>query len=97
MDNDAMMLDVLGKSLLDLQTKFRMASIEEQMTLRQPLQQALDNYATYQGKLLNDGIITTGADLDQANDIAAGIDAAADRQSFLVVLGRVIAFIAPKI
>jgi hypothetical protein len=97
MDNDALMLDVLGKSLLDLQTKYRMAPIDDRMALRQPLQEALDDYASYQDKLLKEGIITSDADLDEAKDIANTIATAANRQSFLVVLGRVIAFIAPKI
>jgi hypothetical protein len=97
MDNDAQMLDILGGAVVDLQTKFRMASLEDRMTLRQPLQVAMDDYANYQDKLLKEGIITTDADLDQAKAIAADISSAADRQSFLVVLGRIIAFVAPKI
>jgi hypothetical protein len=97
MDNDAQMLDVLGGALVDLQTKYRMAGLEDRMALRQPLQEALDDYANYQGKLLKEGIITSESDLDEAKAIAAAIAAAADRQSFLVVLGRVIAFVATKI
>lgn len=97
MNNDAQMLDILGGVMTSLQVKYRLANLEDRMMLQPPLQQAIDNYSDYQGRLLHEGIITSDDDLSQVQTLAEAIQRAADRQSMLVTISRVIAFIAPRI
>ena len=95
-DNDSVMLERLGYAVVDLQVKYRAASLADRLTLRPQLEDLLEKYAAYQVKLLEDGIITTDADLQAMDAIRAEIDQAADTQKLITALARTIAFVASK-
>lgn len=96
-DNDAAMFDAMGSALIDLQLKYRAASVADRMLMRPTLEQLTNDYAKYQLRLLNEGVITTDADLAEMDTIKAAIDQAADRQELIAALGRTVAFVAKHV
>ena len=96
-DNDSVMLEQLGFAVVDLQVKYRAASLADRLALRPKLDELLENYATYQVKLLDDGIITTEAELQDMQAIRDAIDQAADTQKLIAALARTAVFIASKV
>lgn len=97
MDNDTQMLQEMGNTVVLLQIKYKMSSIENRAVLRPALQELLEDYAKYQIKLLKDGVITTDSDLKDMAAIRAEIDTAGDQQAMLLAIARTVAFIAANI
>ena len=97
MDKDAQMLDGMGSALVELQVKYRNASLPERMRLRASLEEILEDYAKYQIRLLKEGVITTDEDLAEMQEIQTEIDKAADEQKLLAAIAKTIAFVATKV
>jgi hypothetical protein len=97
MDKDAEMLQKMGDALVALQVQYRMSSIDDRAALKPSLQQALNDYAACQVKLLEDGVISTDADLQEMTEIRSEIDRAGDKQSMLLAIARTVAFISTKL
>lgn len=97
MDNDAQMLQKLGDAVTALQVKYRSSNLSDRMAMKASLDELMDDYNTYQLKLLKEGIITTDADLAEMDKIKSSIDNAAEAQALAVVLAKSIAFVASKI
>ena len=96
-DTDTAMLEQMGSALVNLQVKFKRSSLDDRALMRPSLTEAMQDYAAYQTKLLKEGVVTTEADLTDMRDIRASIDAAGDKQSLLLAIGRVIGFIGMRI
>lgn len=96
-DNDSVMLERLGFAVVDLQVKYRAASLDERLVLRPQLDELLERYATYQVKLLENGVITTDAELREMEAIRGEIDQAAATQQLIAALARTAVFVASKI
>ncbi len=73
MDNDAAMLDQMGTALTSLQIKYRASSLADQMEMRPALDDLLEKYSDYQSKLLDEGIISTAADLAEMEQIKTAL------------------------
>jgi hypothetical protein len=97
MDNDATMLDQMGTALTNLQIKYRASSLQDRIELRPQLDKLLQDYTDYQSRLLDEGIITTEADLVEMAQIKKAIDSAAQKQQLVEAIAKTIAFIATKI
>jgi hypothetical protein len=97
MDNDAVMLQKLGDAVTALQLKYRASLLADRMAMKASLDQLMEDYNTYQLKLLKEGIITTAADLAQMDKIKSDIDAAAKYQKLVAAMAKTIGFIATKI
>lgn len=97
MDNDAVMLQKLGDAVTALQVKYRSCGLADRMAMKASLDQLMDDYNTYQLKLLKEGIVSTDADLAEMDEIKSAIDAAAQGQAVVAALAKTIGFIATKI
>jgi hypothetical protein len=97
MDNDSAMLQQMGSALTSLQLKFKMSSIDDRAVLRPSLMELMQDFAVYQTKLLKDGVVSTESDIAEMKEIRSKIDAAGEKQSMLVAIGRVIGFVAARI
>lgn len=97
MDKDTQMLQTMGDALVALQVKFKLASVEDRAALKPSLQEAMNDYAAYQIKLLKDGVVSTDADLKEMTEIRSEIDAAGDKQSMLLAIARTIAFVSGRL
>jgi hypothetical protein len=94
MDNDATLLDQMGTSLTSLQIKYRASSLADRMELKPDLDKLLQQHIDYQARLLDEGIITTDADLAAMAQIKAGIDSAAQKEELIEAIAKTAAFIA---
>lgn len=97
MDNDAQMIEASGAALTTMQIKYRQSTIRDRMLIRPTLEQALNDYAQYQIRLLKEGVITTENDLSEMKNIREEIDRAAETQQLLEAIARFIAFVAIRI
>lgn len=97
MDKDTEMLQQMSAALTALQVRFKESSIEDRAAIRPSLQEAMDDLAAYEARLLKDGVITTDKDLADMRDIQAAIDKAGDKQALLLAIARTVAFVATKI
>ena len=96
MDNDAKMLEAMGDSVTKLQIKYRNSSISDRIKMKPDLEKLIHNYAEFQLKLIEEGVITTDADLKEMEDIRREIDNAAQTQEIVQAIARTIAFIAKR-
>ncbi len=97
MDKDTEMLQNMGNAVVGLQIKYRASSLSEQVEIRPQLDELLTKYATYQIKLLDEGIITTDADLVDMADIRDEINQAAQKQQLVQAIAKTIVFVAKKV
>ena len=96
MDNDAKMLEAMGDSVTKLQIKYRNSSISDRMTMKPDLGKLIQDYVDFQLKLIEEGVITTDADLEEMEDIRREIDNAARTQEIVQAIARTIAFIGKR-
>jgi hypothetical protein len=96
-DNDAEMLERMGNAIIVLQKKFRESDLEERMAMRPGLEEMLEDHAEYEMKLLKEGVISTQSDLKEMAKIKAQIDSAANKQTILLGIARLIGFIAARV
>lgn len=97
MDKDTQMLQELGNAVITLQVKYRNSQLADRMTLKPALEELLSDYATYQIKLLKEGVITSDRDLKEMSDIKSEIENAAKKEALLRAIGKTIAFIAIRV
>ncbi len=97
MDKDTEMLKKMGNAAVDLQIKYRESSPSEQAEIRPQLDELLTKYAAYQIKLLDEGIITTDADLVEMAEIRDEINQAAQKQQLVQAIAKTIVFVAKKV
>ena len=96
MDNDAKMLEAMGDAVTRLQIKYRASSISDRMTMKPDLEELTRDYVDFQLKLIQEGVITTDADLEEMEDIRREIDNAARTQEIVQAIARTIAFIGKR-
>jgi len=97
MDNDALMIESSGMAVTKIQIQYRQCSIRDRMLIRPTLEQALDDYARYQIKLLKEGVITSEKDLAEMKHIREEIDKAGETQQLLEGIARFVAFVAVRV
>ena len=96
MDNDAKMLEAMGDAVTKLQIKYRNSSISDRIIMKPELEKLIHDYTDFQLKLIQEGVITTDADLEEMEDIRREIDNAARTQEIVQAIARTIAFIAKR-
>lgn len=96
MDNDAKMLEAMGDAVTRLQIKYRNSSISDRIKMKPDLEKLIQDYVDFQLKLIEEGVITTDADLKEMEDIRREIDNAAQTQALVQAIARTIAFIAKR-
>lgn len=96
MDNDAKMISILSNALINLQVTYRGSNVIDRMQMKPKLEELLNRFASYQLKLLEEGIITTEDDLAEMAVLKEQIDNAANTQQILAMIGKTIAFIITK-
>jgi len=97
MDNDAKMIQSSGMALTTIQIKYRASSIKNRILLRPTLEQALNDYAQYQIRLLKEGIISTEDDVSEMNELRDEIEKAGKSQQLIEGIARFIGFVAVRI
>jgi len=97
MDKDAEMLNNLGNQITDLQIKYRVLPLDEQMAIHPALMRLLQEYSQYQSKLLMIGIITTDTDLDEIRAIKTAVNAAAKKMELFTAIAKLISFVTVRI
>src|SRR5262245_58801740 len=95
-NDDAEMLQQLGYILTDLQYNYMYSTPIERSRLKPAFDDATDKYVSYRVKLLADGVITTAQDLEEMRSIKTAIDTAANTQTLLSGIARLIAFFGLK-
>ena len=96
MDKGAIMLERMGTALTTLQIKYRASHLPDRVKLKPKLEKLLQDYTSYQLRLIDEGIITTDADLAEMAKLKLAIDKAARTQQLAAAIAKTIAFIATK-
>ncbi|OIQ50442.1 hypothetical protein BerOc1_02379 [Pseudodesulfovibrio hydrargyri] len=97
MDNDSIMLEELGTSVILMQQRYRNAPLADWPDIQGKLQEAMAQYVLYQAFLLKQGTISTAQDIAAMQDIKKEIDQAAETQKLVAAISRFAVFIASKV
>ena len=93
MDNDSTVLESSGASVVEVDVRYRAASFADKLLLKPERDRAFNAYSAARLKLLADGVICTGDDVQEMQEIRAEIEKAAQTQSLLVAIGKLVGFL----
>jgi hypothetical protein len=94
MDRDTELLQESSLALIALHVRFKEAPLLEKLKLKPVIDEAIDNFAALQRKLLAEGTITSADDLAEIAEIKSAIDAAASNQQLIAAGTRFLGLIA---
>lgn len=97
MDNDALMIKSMSNALIDLQVKYRAASVTDRMQIKPALDDLLQKFSKFQIALLKEGTITTDSDMAEMAQLKKDVDAAANKQQMIAAIAKAAAFIVKKL
>ena len=92
-DNDSIVLSDLGDTVTMVDVKYRLASPADRLDMKEQRDQALSAYPAARDRLLADGIICTEDHILKMRIIRAEIEAAAETQSTVEGLIRLVGFL----
>ncbi|OLP15549.1 hypothetical protein BST81_25715 [Leptolyngbya sp. 'hensonii'] len=92
-DSDTLTLEELGAAVIKANVKFRLLPPDETLDLWEPIQELNDKYSDAVIKLLKKGVITTSGDVQNMKAIHQEIGRAANSQSLLSSVLKVITFL----
>lgn len=93
-DTDMQTLAAAAAAVTEIDRRYRLASINDQIQLKQKRDEAFAAYSLARLKLLEAGMITTAADVTEMRRLKAEIDRAAVRQALIIAAARVVVFLA---
>ena len=97
MDNDAQMIKSMSNALIDLQVKYRAASVTDRMQIKPALDDLIQKFSQFQIALLKEGTITTDADMAEMANLKKEIDSAANKQQMIAAIAKTAGFIVKKL
>ncbi|HWA49766.1 MAG TPA: hypothetical protein VG742_15950 [Dongiaceae bacterium] len=93
-DTDLDTLKAAASSVMKIDQRYRRANVNDKIALKPERDRAFTAYSLARLKLLEDGVLTTAADLKKMQALKAEIDAAAAMQDLIIAAARVAAFLA---
>jgi Xaa-Pro aminopeptidase len=93
-DTDMQTLAAAAAAVTEIDRRYRLANINDQIQLKQKRDEAFAAYSLARLKLLDAGMITTAADVTEMRRLKAEIDRAAVRQALIIAAARVVVFLA---
>lgn len=90
-DTDTQLLREAGQAVVELDVRYRLAPFADRLVLGPERDLAFNAYALARGRLLQDGIITTDADLATMRGLRADMMGAADTAALVDVALRIAA------
>ena len=93
-DPDAAMLKEAGDAVIAVDVRYRLASFQEKIEMRDERDRAFSAYAMARNRLLAEGIVATDEDVAEMRAIAAEIKSAADTASLLRAIVKVVTVLA---
>ena len=93
MDNDSVVLKVASEAMTAIDLQHRAATFPDKLVLGPERDRAFSAYLAARLKLLADGVICTPADVAEMGKIRDEVNAAAERQTMLVAIGRMAGFL----
>lgn len=93
-DTDMQTLAAAAAAVTEIDRRYRLANINDQIQLKQKRDEAFAAYSLARLKLLEAGMITTAADVTEMQRLKADIDRAAVRQALIIAAARVVVFLA---
>ena len=82
--------------LSDLEVRYQEASFDEQVQLRDLLDEAMNSYSNARLTLLKNKVICTSADIAKMNQIKRDLDRAIDFKQIFSVSTRLVSFLTTK-
>jgi len=89
-DPDADLLEEAAATVAAIDRRYRRASFEEKIALKDQRDAAFTAYALARNKLLEEGVIVSDADVEEMRSIAAEVKKAADTASLIRAIGKVV-------
>jgi hypothetical protein len=93
-DTDALTLQEASSAVLRIDLRYRAADINDKIKLKPERDAAFNAYTAARLELLEEGVITTQADVDRMTELRKEVEDAAKVQDLIVAAGRVVAFLA---
>ena len=94
MDTDLEILEQLSATVTAVDRKYRRASFNDKLKLKKQRDELFNAYAKARLKLLEDGLITGDAELEEMKEIRSQIAHAREVQSILIGVARLVKFAA---
>lgn len=94
MDTDAMVLEDANAAVIEIDVRYRESDINGKLALKGQRDAAYNNYSAARLKLLEDGMLTTEADVTAMRALRQDVERAADQQQLLISAGRLVGFLA---
>ncbi len=94
MDNDTVALKQASLALIELQVRYKEAPILEKLQMRPMINEAINDFAVMQMKLLKEGVIITDADLEELEEIKTALEKAKTQTKLLQAGARFLGFVA---
>jgi hypothetical protein len=93
-DTDLQIFDTASSTVTEIDRRYRLANINDQIKLKQKRDEAFAAFALARLRLLEAGVITTAADLAEMRTLKAAVDRAAVIQDLVIAAARVAIFLA---
>lgn len=94
LDTDLAILKSASSTVMKIDQRYRRADINEKIELKPERDRAFTAYSLARLQLLEDGVMTTAADLKKMQSLKDEIDQAAAMQDLIIAAARVAAFLA---
>lgn len=94
MDTDEIIVKKAAAAATSIDVKYKRSSPTDKVLLKPKRDEAFSAYAAARLKLLEDGTISTDADVAEMNEIRKQIGNAKQRQSLIIAAGRLVGFLA---
>lgn len=93
-DTDLQTLEAAAAAVTEIDRRYRLANINDQIKLKQKRDEAFAAYSLARLKLLEAGMVTTPADVTEMQRLKSEIDRAAVTQALIIAAARVVVFLA---
>ena len=94
MSDASELLDSAQAAVNEIEQRFNASSFAEQVAMKSDRDKAFNAFAAARLKSIQSGITCTADDLKEMRKLRDEVNAAADKQSLLVAIGRVAGFLA---
>lgn len=93
-DSDVTVLDDAARSVAAIDARYRAADFNEKIELKPHVDAAFSAYSAARLNLLADGVVSSDADVGEMGDLKRKVTAAADTQSLIAAIVKLVAFLA---
>ncbi|MGD8588909.1 MAG: hypothetical protein PVG22_08780 [Chromatiales bacterium] len=93
MDTDLEIMKSAASAATEIDVKYRVATFADKIKLKPERDKAFNAYAQARLKLLEDGMISTEADLQTMQEIKTEVQQARDTQTLILGIGKLVGFL----